>query len=91
MITHKEKKKYLLKEKRDIEILDLVHDLEKLRLSDYERFILLLTRTQLEDDWRKYLLQALKVMKKNFKKYPKSSKERIRKLIKFADKRFWRD
>ena len=90
MITTAERKKYLLREKRDIRILDSVHGLEKLRLSDYERFILLLTRTQLEDDWRKYLLQTLDVMKKNSKKYPKSSKDRIKRLTEFADKKFWR-
>ena len=87
MITTKEKKKYLLPEKEDIQILNLVHELEKLRLSRIEEFLLLWTRTQLEKDWRKPLLQILKVMKKNSKK---SGKERIKKIQEFADKNFWR-
>ena len=87
MINDKEKKKYIFKEKRDYEILELVHKLEKLKLSDYEKFLLLWARTQLEDDWRKPLLQILKVMKKNS---GKSSKERLKRMRKFADRNFWK-
>lgn len=87
MITDKEKKKYILKEKRDIEILELVHRLEKLKLSNCEKFLLLWTRTQMEDDWRKPLLQILRIMEKNSKK---SSKERISRIYKFANKNFWK-
>jgi hypothetical protein len=87
MISAKEKKKYMLPEKKDIEILNLIHELEKFRLLHIEEFLLLWTRTQLEDDWRKPLLQILKVMKKNSKK---SSKERIKKIQEFADKNFWK-
>lgn len=87
MINTKEKRKYLIKEKRDIQILNLIHDLEKLKLSPIEKFIILWTRTQLEKNWRKSLLQILKIMKKNS---TKNSKERLKKIQEFANKTFWR-
>jgi len=87
MINTKEKRKYLFKEKRDIQILNLIHDLEKLKLSPIEKFIILWTRTQLEKNWRKPLLQILKIMKKNS---TKNSKERLKKIQEFANKNFWR-
>ena len=87
MISDKEKKKYLLLEKRDIQILNLIHELEELNLSSYEKFLVLWTRTQLERDWRKPLLQILGIMKKNSNK---GSKERIKKIQEFANKNFWK-
>ncbi len=87
MISAKEKKKYLMSEKKDFVILDLIHDLEKRRLSSTEKFLVLWTRTQLEKKWRDYLIQILQVMKKNINK---PSKERLKKIQKFADKEFWR-
>jgi hypothetical protein len=87
MISEKEKKKYPMPEKKEFEILDLIHDLEKRRLSCTEKFIVLWTRTQLERKWRDYLLQILQVMKKNINK---PSKERLKKIQAFADKNFWR-
>lgn len=87
MINTKEKRKYLLIEKRDIQILNLIHDLEKLKLSPIEKFIILWTRTQLEKNWRKPLLQILKIMKKNS---TKNSKERLKKIQEFANKSFLR-
>ncbi|MBD3304524.1 hypothetical protein GF343_05230 [Candidatus Woesearchaeota archaeon] len=87
MISVKEKKKYPMPEKDDFVILDLIHDLEKHRMSSTEKFIVLWTRTQLEDDWRKPLIQILQVMKKNINK---PSKERLKKIQEFADKNFWR-
>lgn len=87
MITSKEKRKYILKEKWDIEILELVHKLEKIKLNDYEKFLILWARTQLEDDWRKPLLQILRIMEKNSNK---NSKIRLKKMQEFADRNFWK-
>lgn len=87
MITLKEKRKYLLKNKRDVQILNLIHDLEKIKLSNYEEFLILLTRTQLERNWRKPLIDILKIIKKNSKK---DSKYRFKKLREFANKQFWK-
>lgn len=89
MITDQEKKRYVLKEQRDIEILQLVHDLEKSRqkLPDGEIVLLSLIRTQLKEDWRKPLLQVLQQMKKDS---AMSSKKRMMKLKKFADTHFWK-
>lgn len=87
MISEQEKKKYPLPEKDDIVLLNLIHDLEKCKLTSVEKFLVLWTRTQLEDDWRKPLIQIMQVMKKNINK---PSKERIKKIQEFADKNFWR-
>jgi hypothetical protein len=46
MISEKEKKENPMPEKKEFEILDLIHDLEKRRLSCTEKFIVLWTRTQ---------------------------------------------
>lgn len=86
MISEKEKKKYWILEKRDIQILNLIHELEKIKLSSYEKFLILWTRTQLEKDWRKPLLQILRIMKKNSNK----NNERIKKIQEFANKNFWK-
>ena len=50
---------YVLKTKRDIEILNSCKKLEKLKLSKADRDLVTLIKTQLERDWRKYLLNAL--------------------------------
>ncbi|MBU0979424.1 MAG: hypothetical protein KJ709_01340 [Nanoarchaeota archaeon] len=87
MINEKEKEKYLLFEKRDTAILEMIHELEKADLSDYEEFLVSWTRTQLEKDWRKPLLQILELLKENIDK-PKE--ERISILKKFAKDNFWK-
>ena len=89
MISDEEKKRYVLKERRDIKILHLIHDLEKSKqtLSDGEKVLLSLIRTQLEEDWRTPLLQVLQQMKKDS---ALSSKERMMKLKKCTDAPFWK-
>lgn len=87
MVSDEEKERYLLPDKRDLEILELIHDLEKQELSDYEKFLVLWTRSQLQRDWRTPLLQILKILRENL---DESSEERIKKIQEFADKNFWR-
>ena len=51
--------KYVLKTKRDVEILNGCNKLLKNKLSKSDRDLVLLIKTQLESDWRKYLLIKL--------------------------------
>jgi len=60
-------KKYIIDEKRDEEILMKVRKLEKVKLSKANKDSIKLIKTQLEKDWRKYLLQKLNSMIKNNK------------------------
>ena len=60
-------KKYILKTKSDIEILNLCKKLEKLKLSRNDRDLVALIKTQLEKDWRKYLIKRLKHLVKKYK------------------------
>ena len=60
-------KKYILKTKRDVTILNSCKRLEKLRLSKADRDLVALIRTQLERDWRKYLLAYLEKLLKKYK------------------------
>lgn len=87
MISNQEKKKYPLLNKKDKEILELIHDLEELNLSEIELFLTLWTRTQLEYEWRKPLIDVLKLIKKNSKK---SKKERKKIIFEYAEKNFWK-
>ena len=87
MISDEEKERYLLPHKQDFEILELIHELEGLDLSDIEKFLVLWVRTQLQKDWREPLLQILKILKENSNE---SREERIKKIQEFANKNFWR-
>jgi len=63
--TPTEKRKYLLPEKRDFEILSKCKELEKMKLSEGDKEQVEFIKTQLESDWRKYLLGELnKLLKK---------------------------
>ena len=57
---------YVLKTKRDIEILNSCKKLEKLKLSKADRDLVTLIKTQLERDWRKYLLNALEKLLRKY-------------------------
>lgn len=59
-------KKYVLKTKRDITILNSCKKLEKLKLSKADRNLVALIKTQLERDWRKYLLNALEKLLRKY-------------------------
>ena len=58
-LTKLEQKKYVISTNRDYEILSKVKHLETLNLSKQDKSLVLFLKTQLESDWRKYLIQAL--------------------------------
>ncbi|HLC61020.1 MAG TPA: hypothetical protein VJJ52_06350 [Candidatus Nanoarchaeia archaeon] len=58
--------KYILKTKRDLEILNLCNKLLKIKLSKNDEDLVKLTRTQLEKDWRKYLIIKLEKLIKKY-------------------------
>ena len=62
--TTSERKKYVLKEKRDFDILALCNELEEKKLSKQHRKLVKLIKSQLEEDWRTPLLQSLKELGK---------------------------
>lgn len=62
------KKKYALKTKRDCEILNKCKQLEKMKLSKEDRALTKLIKTQLEDDWRKYLVMVLNKLLEKYQK-----------------------
>lgn len=57
--TPAEKKKYVLPEKRDFEILAKCKELETMKLSKGDKEMVKFIKTQLEKDWRKYLIKKL--------------------------------
>ncbi len=59
-ITRVEKKKYLLLKETDFGILARCKELENIRLTNGDSFLVKLIKTQLEEDWRTPLLKALK-------------------------------
>lgn len=52
-------KRYIIDEKRDMIIYQKIKKLEKKKLSKEKKEMLKLIKTQLEGDWRKYLIQEL--------------------------------
>ncbi len=58
-LTKTEKKKYVMSIDEDYEILSKVKQLEKLNLNKEEKFLIKFIRTQLEHDWRKWLIKEL--------------------------------
>ena len=67
-ISSSEKKKYTLSTDTDFEILEKCKQLEKLKLNKDDRLLVKIIKTQLEDDWRKYLLKTLNQLIKKYKK-----------------------
>ncbi len=67
-VKTQDKKRYVLKEDRDYEILGLVYELEKCKLSAEDKRMVALVRTQLEYDWRKPLLKCLNRFLRKYKK-----------------------
>ena len=53
------KKKYKLPTKEDREILEKCKKLEKLKLNAKDKALVALIKSQLEDDWRKPLIETL--------------------------------
>ncbi len=60
-------KKYLLPEKRDLEILSKCKELEKTKLSKEDKLLVKFIKTQLEADWRAPLLEELDKLIKKYK------------------------
>ncbi|MBI2459432.1 MAG: hypothetical protein HYV53_02675 [Parcubacteria group bacterium] len=58
-LTKTEEKKYAMSIDKDYEILFKVKQLEKLKLNKEEKFLIKFIRTQLEHDWRKWLIEQL--------------------------------
>ncbi len=58
-ITDQEEKDYLLPNEEDYEILSKVKFLEGKELTDHDKEILSLIKTQLKDDWRSPILDKL--------------------------------
>ena len=67
-VAAKDKKRYVLKEKRDYQILEKIYKLEKCDLSIVNKKVVNLIRTQLEDDWRTPLLKFLDGMTRKYNK-----------------------
>jgi|SRR3989344_244017 len=59
LLTKTEKKKYVMSIDEDCEILSKVKQLERLNLNKEEKFLIEFIRTQLEHDWRKWLIKEL--------------------------------
>lgn len=60
-------KKYILKTRRDNEILNLCNNLLKLKLSNTDKDSVKLIKSQLETDWRKHLIIELEKVLKKYK------------------------
>lgn len=70
-LTKAEKRRYVMSTNEDYEILKKVKCLEKLKLRKEEKTLIKLIKTQLELEWRKYLLKTLNNI---LKRYAKSTK-----------------
>lgn len=65
--TKYEKRKYVLKESRDFEILGKCRMLQKKKLAGEDKLMVKFILTQLEDDWRKPLLEATNKLVNKYK------------------------
>lgn len=66
-LTKTEKRKYVMSTNQDYEILEKSKQLEKLQLTNQEKILVKLIKTQLEYDWRKYLIQGLNKLLRKYK------------------------
>lgn len=67
-INPRDKKKLVLEEKRDYEILEKIYQLERKKLNKKQRELVKFLKTQLEDDWRRPLLRFLNKLLKKYVK-----------------------
>ena len=67
-ITLAEKKKYVLATDTDFDILEKCKQLEKIKLSKDDRFLVKIIKTQLESDWRRYLSSTLNKLMRKYRK-----------------------
>jgi hypothetical protein len=61
-------KRYLITEKRDIIILNKIKQLERKKLEGQDKEKLKFIKTQMEADWRKYLINCLDKLLKKYKR-----------------------
>ena len=67
-LTKTEQKKYVMSTNDDYEILKKVKQLEKLKLNKEDKILVWLIKTQLEFEWRNYLIHALNQILKKYRK-----------------------
>lgn len=67
-VKNQDKKKLVLGEKRDYQILRIIYKLEKMKLDKEQKALVKFLKSQLEDDWRKPLLAYVNKLSKKFKK-----------------------
>ncbi|OGY45947.1 MAG: hypothetical protein A3J62_01440 [Candidatus Buchananbacteria bacterium RIFCSPHIGHO2_02_FULL_38_8] len=65
-ILPKDKKKYILADKKDFIILNKIYKLEKKLLSRDDRKLVKFIRTQLERDWRTPIIKLLDQLLKKY-------------------------
>ncbi|MFH1307602.1 MAG: hypothetical protein ABIH72_02010 [archaeon] len=67
-ISDNDKKKYPLPEKKDIEILKKIKFLEGKKIDSHDKKMVEFIRSQLEDEWRNYLIETLDKLLEKYKK-----------------------
>lgn len=67
-ISPAEKKRYVLATDDDFEILEKCKRLETSQLRREDKILVKLVKTQLEDDWRQYLITALNRLLRKYKR-----------------------
>jgi bifunctional DNA-binding transcriptional regulator/antitoxin component of YhaV-PrlF toxin-antitoxin module len=66
--TTADRKKYVLSTDKDFEILTTCKQLQKHKLNNTEKKLVKLIKSQLEDDWRKPLIQELNLLLRKYQK-----------------------
>lgn len=66
-VKEKDKKEYVLSTNSDYEILEKIYWLEKIKLSEKDKKLVKLIRTQLRPDWRSPLIKELNQLLKRYK------------------------
>lgn len=66
-IRPEDKKKYVLNDDLDLVILEKIYDIEKRKLTQADKQIVGLIRTQLKKEWRKPLIKYLDKLDKKYK------------------------
>jgi len=67
-LTKTEQRKYVMSTNKDYEILKKIKQLKKLKLTKKDKVLIDLIKTQLEYEWRKYLIQILNLLLKRYSK-----------------------
>lgn len=66
-ITTYEKKNYILNDKKNLQILGKIKEVEKIRLNKKDKEAIKLIRTQLKKDWQTPLIKYLNKLLKKYK------------------------